>query len=113
MDSSGVGPRFGSTSSGRVSSPKWAPSVRRSYQADRVGARRKPTACGQSRHVSYIYQRGTHMLEKFDTDIWTAAGPQATVAGFHYPTRMVVMRLSGDRLFIWSPVALTTELRRS
>ena len=53
------------------------------------------------------------MLEKFDTDIWTAAGPQATVAGFHYPTRMVVMRLSGDRLFIWSPVALTTELRRS
>jgi hypothetical protein len=31
--------------------------------------------------------------------------------GFHYPTRMAVIRLSGNDLFVWSPVALTSDLQ--
>ncbi len=33
------------------------------------------------------------------------------VAGFRYPTRMVVIRLSGGELFICSPIPLSEELR--
>lgn len=51
------------------------------------------------------------MLQPFAEEIWIAAGPTADVAGFAYPTRMAVIRLSGGRLFIWSPVALTEDLR--
>lgn len=51
-------------------------------------------------------------LENFATEIWIASGPTVTAAaGFHYPTRMAVIRLSGRALFIWSPVALSDELR--
>lgn len=51
-------------------------------------------------------------LEAFAPEIWIANGPTVTAAaGFHYPTRMAVIRLSGGRLFIWSPVALSDELR--
>lgn len=50
------------------------------------------------------------MLEQFGHDLWIASGPVATVAGFAYPTRMVVMRLSDGALFIWSPVALSPML---
>lgn len=32
-------------------------------------------------------------------------------AGFHYPTRMAVIRLSGGGLFVWSPTALTDSIR--
>jgi hypothetical protein len=49
-------------------------------------------------------------LEQFGDDIWIASGPTITSAGFRYPTRMAVIRLGGD-LFIWSPVALTPDLR--
>lgn len=51
------------------------------------------------------------MLQPFADEIWIAAGPTADVAGFTYPTRMAVIRLSGGRLFIWSPVALSEDLR--
>ncbi|PLP61266.1 hypothetical protein CYK37_03035 [Mesorhizobium loti] len=52
------------------------------------------------------------ILTQFGPEIWTANGPIVTAAGgFHYPTRMAVIRLSGDQLFIWSPIALTTELQ--
>lgn len=51
------------------------------------------------------------MLQPFADEIWIAAGPTADVAGFTYPTRMAVIRLAGGRLFIWSPVALTEDLR--
>lgn len=47
----------------------------------------------------------------FGQDIWTVAGRTTQVAGFAYPTRMIVVRLTGGALFIWSPVALSTELR--
>ncbi|MDO8900523.1 MAG: DUF4336 domain-containing protein [Phenylobacterium sp.] len=51
------------------------------------------------------------MLQPLDANIWTAAGPQVRVLGFAYPTRMVVIRLSGGGLFIWSPTQLTPELK--
>ncbi|QND63114.1 DUF4336 domain-containing protein [Mesorhizobium loti] len=52
------------------------------------------------------------ILREFGPGIWIADGPTVTAAaGFHYPTRMAVIRLSGGGLFIWSPVELTDELR--
>jgi hypothetical protein len=50
-------------------------------------------------------------LQPVGPDIWLAAGPEADVAGFRYPTRMAVIRLDGDGLLIWSPVALSESLR--
>ncbi len=52
------------------------------------------------------------MLTEFGPDIWIADGPTvAAAAGFHYPTRMVVMRLADGDLVLWSPTALTDDLR--
>jgi Domain of unknown function (DUF4336) len=51
------------------------------------------------------------MLKQFGPEVWIADGPDAVVAGFHYPTRMAVIRLSEGRLFIWSPIQLTDVLR--
>lgn len=51
------------------------------------------------------------MLQQFGEEIWTATGPTVSVAGFGYPTRMAVIRLTGGALFIWSPVALSADLR--
>jgi uncharacterized protein DUF4336 len=51
------------------------------------------------------------MLKQFGREIWTADGRNVSVVGFHYPTRMAVMRLSGGSLFIWSPIQLTDSLR--
>lgn len=51
------------------------------------------------------------MLQLFGDEIWTASGPIAVVAGFRYPTRMVVIRLSSGALFVWSPIALSDALR--
>ena len=50
-------------------------------------------------------------LQPFGQDLWTLEGPTVSVAGFDYPTRMAVIRLSGGSLFIWSPVAFTEDLR--
>ncbi|MCI4677725.1 DUF4336 domain-containing protein [Rhodoblastus acidophilus] len=33
------------------------------------------------------------------------------IGGFHYPTRMVAIRLADGRLFVWSPIELTTALK--
>ncbi len=52
-------------------------------------------------------------LHPFGIDIWLADGPEAEVAGFRYPTRMAVIRLTGGGLLIWSPVALTDPLRQA
>jgi len=41
----------------------------------------------------------------------TANGPVVSTAGFHFPTLMVVIRLDGGDLFIWSPIALTDDLK--
>jgi len=52
------------------------------------------------------------VLAPFGPEIWTADGPVVVaMLGFRYPTRMVVIRLAGGALFVWSPIALTDELR--
>jgi hypothetical protein len=51
------------------------------------------------------------MLKEFGHEIWTADGPHVSVIGFHYPTRMAVIRLSDGGVFIWSPIQLTDGLR--
>ncbi len=51
------------------------------------------------------------MLEPFAKEIWIAEGPVVVIAGFEYGTRMAVIRLSTNALFVWSPIALTPELK--
>ncbi|NLS15569.1 DUF4336 domain-containing protein [Rhizobium sp. P40RR-XXII] len=52
------------------------------------------------------------ILREFGPDIWIADGPIVTAAGgFHYPTRMVVIRLVDGNLFLWSPTRMSDELR--
>lgn len=52
------------------------------------------------------------ILTEFGPGIWIADGPTVTAAaGFHYPTRMAVIGISGGGLFIWSPTGLTDALR--
>ncbi|WP_338720473.1 DUF4336 domain-containing protein [Devosia sp. XK-2] len=54
------------------------------------------------------------MLKEFGPNIWTVDGPVVTAAaGFRYPTRMAVIRLVGGDLVLWSPTALTDDLRTS
>ena len=54
------------------------------------------------------------LLTSFGPEIWLSDGPLVEGAmGFHFPTRMAVIRLAQGSLFIWSPVALTAELRRA
>src|SRR5690349_7762758 len=50
-------------------------------------------------------------LESFGDEIWIAAGPTVVSAGFRYPTRAAVIRLADGGLFVWSPIALSDELR--
>lgn len=53
------------------------------------------------------------MLEPFGSEMWLASGPTLSVAGFRYPTRMAIIRLNEDKLFVWSPVALSDDLREA
>ncbi len=47
------------------------------------------------------------MLKPHGPEIWFSDGPPiVAAAGFHYPTRMVVVRLRDGDLWVWSPVAL-------
>jgi Domain of unknown function (DUF4336) len=50
-------------------------------------------------------------LKEFGRDIWIVDGSSVAVAGFHYPTRMAIIRLPDEGLFIWSPIQLTDSLR--
>jgi hypothetical protein len=50
-------------------------------------------------------------VRQFGQEIWIADGSAVVIAGFHYPTRMAVIRLSDGDLFIWSPIALRDVLR--
>ncbi len=51
------------------------------------------------------------MLQEFGPNIWIADGPTITAAaGFHYPTRMAVIRLSSGDLVLWSPTLISDEL---
>lgn len=52
------------------------------------------------------------MLVAFGKSIWLADGPRVkAAAGFCYPTRMAVITLPGDLLFIWSPVPLSADMK--
>lgn len=52
------------------------------------------------------------MLKAFGPNIWIANGPTLTAAaGFHYPTRMAVIRLTNGDLVLWSPTDLSDGLR--
>lgn len=51
------------------------------------------------------------MLRQVGSKIWTADGSETAVAGFRYPTRMAVVRISDGSLFIWSPVSLSQALK--
>lgn len=54
------------------------------------------------------------MLKSFGDEIWTVDGPQIkAAAGFHYPTRMIIIRLADQSLFVWSPIEQTPELREA
>jgi hypothetical protein len=50
-------------------------------------------------------------LQPIGDEIWIADGPTVPFFGFPYPTRMAVVRLDERDLWVWSPVALETELR--
>ena len=50
------------------------------------------------------------MLIPFGQDLYFADGPRVSFFGFPYPTRMAVARLSTGKAWVWSPVALTSEL---
>lgn len=52
------------------------------------------------------------VLQEFGPNIWIVDGPAVTAAaGFHYPTRMAIMRLSNGDLVLWSPTAFSDQLR--
>ena len=52
------------------------------------------------------------MLTEFGPNIWIAEGPTVkAAAGFHYPTRMAVIRLTNGDLVLWSPTALSDDLQ--
>jgi len=50
-------------------------------------------------------------LLRIDEDIWLVDGGLVSFYGFPYPTRMVVVRLRSGLLWIWSPIALSANLR--
>ena len=54
-------------------------------------------------------------MEPFASELWLFDGPAVTGAGgFRFPTHMVVIRLPGaGGLWVWSPVALTEDVRRT
>ncbi len=53
------------------------------------------------------------MLEEFGPSIYAADGPTVSFYGFPYPTRMVVVRLSDNGVWVWWPIALSDELVKS
>ena len=50
-------------------------------------------------------------LKKLHKSLWLADGGTVDFHGFPYPTRSVIVRLSDDRLWVWSPIALADDLR--
>lgn len=52
-------------------------------------------------------------MTPFGSNLWLSDGPAVTgAAGFQFPTRMAVVRLTGNGgLWVWSAVALTPDIR--
>lgn len=63
-----------------------------------------PAYMGLARHAP---------LRAFGAELWLAEGPVVPFLTFPYPTRMAVTRLAGGDLFVWSPVALTPDLKEA
>lgn len=63
--------------------------------------------------MTNIHQPSGGPLTRFGTDIWIADGPVVPFYTMPYPTRMVVVRLGHAGLFVWSPIALTADLKAS
>lgn len=53
----------------------------------------------------------THHLRAVGDSLWIADGPVVDFYSFPYPTRMAVARLADGSLWVWSPIALTVDLR--
>lgn len=51
------------------------------------------------------------MLEKLDNNIWIFNGPTVQFYGFPFPTRMTVIRLSNQKLWIHSPEKMNPQLK--
>lgn len=52
-----------------------------------------------------------HMLVPFAPEIWIADGSTVATAGFRYRTRMIVIRLPDQALWVWSPIPPCDGLR--
>lgn len=51
-----------------------------------------------------------NVLQPIGESLWMADGTIVDFYGFAYPTRMLVVRLAGGGLWVWSPVRLTEQL---
>jgi hypothetical protein len=49
------------------------------------------------------------VLNPVGEELWTVEGPIVSFYSFPYPTRMAVARLANRQLWLWSPIALTSE----
>src|ERR1700758_22479 len=85
----------------------WCAEVRRAKQVRFCVTDDFALTCWDRFPVSFDRQN----LQPFGPEIWIADAPVASFYGFPYSTRMAVIRLSDGILFVWSPVALSTELR--
>jgi len=52
-------------------------------------------------------------LTEVDRELWIVEGPTVPFATIPYPTRMAIVRLSNDRLWVWSPIHLDPELEKA
>ena len=50
------------------------------------------------------------MLNPVGEELWTVEGPIVSFYSFPYPTRMAIARLANRQLWLWSPIALSSEL---
>lgn len=50
-------------------------------------------------------------IRAFGNALFVADGPNVSFFGFPYPTRMAIAQLPSGALWVWSPVALSPELR--
>ena len=53
------------------------------------------------------------VLETVGRDLWMIDGPIVRAYGFPFPTRMVVARLKGGGLWLWSPIRLDKPVRQA
>lgn len=53
------------------------------------------------------------LLQLVGKELWTIDGPVVRAYGFPFSTRMVVVRLSGGGLWLWSPIRLDEPVRQA